>query len=533
MSRSKLLRFAAAGMMFGMVATGAPPPVKAANVTDFLGYQALNWNDTVIDMEPLVGFYQARGGDGIWTTGSGLSENGKRLVQIISDAEADGLEPKDYLSAFPTGITEISAEAIPGVELYFSQAFLKFARDLHSGRTTPAVSEPDIVIKRKTVEPEKWLNIVASEGADTAAQRLRPNHPQYAQLRQMLVGYRNLSRLGGWSTITKGPTLKPGMTDPRVAEMRTNLQGRGYQGISGGQPDLYDDGLVEVVKHFQARHGLAVDGVAGPATIAAMSHSVDYRIQQIITNMERWRWLPRELGTKHVFVNQAAFNLHIRNNGKVTDIRKVIIGKEFHKTPMFSDRIRYAEFNPTWTVPPSIAGRAILPKLRQNPGYLEANDYQLYTSWKAGAPAMSPFSIDWNSVNPKKFPYRLVQQPGRKNALGQVKFMFPNKHAVYLHDTSNRELFAKSRRAYSSGCIRVHRPMEFAEKLFASGGNLSRGKIDSILDSKQQTRVNLKTPVPVHLTYFTVWVNENGVPNFYEDIYGRDKLVGNILFGNV
>ncbi len=520
-------------MLAGLMALSTSPLTHAADVSEFLGYQALSWNETVINMEPLVPFYEKQNGVGIWTTGSGLSENGQKLLKIISEAEADGLEPNDYLSAFPSGVTEISPEAIPGVELYFSQAFLAFARDLHAGRTTPAVSEPDIIINRKQIDPEQWLNIVANEGIEKAVQQLRPNHPQYAQLRQMLVGYKNLARLGGWPSITKGPTLKPGMIDPRVAEMRSNLQGRGYQGINSEQPDLYDDGLVEVVKHFQTRHGLAVDGVAGPATIAAMSHSVEYRIQQIVTNMERWRWLPRNLGEKHVFVNQAAFNLHIQKNGQITDQRKVIIGKEFHKTPMFSDRIRYAEFNPTWTVPPSIAGRAILPKLRQNPGYLQANDYQLYTSWKPDAPAMSPYEIDWNSVNPKKFPYRIVQQPGQKNALGQVKFMFPNKHAVYLHDTSNRELFAKTRRAYSSGCIRVHRPMEFAEKLFETSGNLSRNKIDAILSSKKQTRVNLATPVPVHLTYFTVWVNENGVPNFYEDIYGRDKLVGNILFGNV
>ncbi|MEO0329272.1 MAG: L,D-transpeptidase family protein, partial [Pseudomonadota bacterium] len=148
-------------------------------------------------------------------------------------------------------------------------------------------------------------------------------------------------------------------------------------------------------------------------------------------------------------------------------------------------------------------------------------------------PAMSPYSIDWASVNPKRFPYRIVQSPGKKNALGQVKFMFPNKFAVYLHDTSHRELFSKTRRAYSSGCIRVHKPMEFAKKLFSQSGNLPDNKMNSILESKVQTRVNLNQPIPVHLTYFTVWINDDGVPNFYEDVYNRDKLVSNILFGNV
>lgn len=508
------------------------PALKAANVSDFLAHEAVSWNNTVINISPIADFYASRSGEGIWTTSQGMTPAGKELVKLILQADIDGLEAKDYLSALPSELDNQVPDAYVGIELYLSQAFIAFGRDLYAGRTTPSVSDPEIVIKRKEVNPTAWLEGVASEGPKAFLAKLRPSHPQYAQLRQMLVGYRNLSRFGGWEPVSKGPTLKPGMTDARVVEMRDNLIARGYSGLNSPTPDMYDEGLKEVVMHFQKRHGLDVDGVAGPATIKAMSYSVDYRIKQIVTNMERWRWLPRELGNKHVFVNQAAFQLHIREGDKVTDRRKVIVGKEFHKTPMFSDRIRYAEFNPTWTVPPSIAGRAILPKLKQNPDYLAANDYQLFTSWKAGAPAMSPATVNWSSVNPKRFPYRIVQKPGRKNALGQVKFMFPNKHAIYLHDTSSRELFAKSRRAYSSGCIRVHKPMEFAEKLFSSSG-VSRGKIDSILDSKKTTRVNLKKAVPVHLAYFTVWVNEEGIPSFYEDIYDRDKLVGNILFGEV
>lgn len=504
----------------------------AANVSAFLEHEAVSWNNTVINVSPIADFYKARSGEGIWTSNAALTPAGLELIELIKNAAIDGLETADYLSALPKQLEGQVPDVYVGIELYLSQAFIGFARDLYAGRTTPAVSDPDIIIKRKEIDVSAWLEKAAIEGAKEVFASLRPSHPQYAQLRQMLVGYRNLARFGGWQAISKGPTLKPGMSDPRVVEMRRNLQARGYSAIGSDTPDLYDDGLKDVVMHFQKRHGLDVDGVAGPATINAMSYSVDYRIKQIVTNMERWRWLPRNLGRKHVFVNQAAFQLHIRRDGQVVDRRKVIVGKEFHKTPMFSDRIRYAEFNPTWTVPPSIAGRAILPKLIQNPGYLAANDYQLFTSWKAGAPAMSPAAINWDSVNPKRFPYKIVQSPGRKNALGQVKFMFPNKHAVYLHDTSNRELFARSRRAYSSGCIRVHRPMEFAAKLFSESG-VSRGKIDSILDSSKTTRVNLKQPVPVHLAYFTVWVNEEGIPSFYEDIYERDKLVSNILFGEV
>jgi len=515
---------------FGILAS--VPLAHSANVSAFLEHEAVSWNNTVINIEPISGFYAARGGEGIWTSSQGMTPAGSRLIELIENAHVDGLDAADYLSALPDQLEGQVPDAYVGIELYLSQAFISFARDLYAGRTTPAVSDPEIIIKRKEINTTGWLEQVAESGPEEVLANLRPSHPQYAQLRQMLAGYRNLLRFGGWEPVTQGSSLKPGMTDTLVGEMRSNLQARGYVAINSDSPDFYDDGLKDVVMHFQKRHGLDVDGVAGPATIKAMSHSVEYRIKQIITNMERWRWMPRDLGRKHVFVNQAAFELHIRRDGQVVDERKVIVGKEFHKTPMFSDRIRYAEFNPTWTVPPSIAGRTILPKLKQNPGYLAANDYQLFTSWKADAPAMSASAIEWSSVNPKRFPYKIVQKPGLKNALGQVKFMFPNKHAVYLHDTSNRELFAKARRAYSSGCIRVHRPMEFAAKLF-SESNVSRVQIDTILDTRKTTRVNLSQPVPVHLAYFTVWVNEEGIPSFYEDIYERDKLVSNILFGNV
>jgi len=521
------------GLVACMMVIGAPMRAHCADVSAYLDYQAVNWNNQAISLQRSAPFYMQRAGAGIWTDGANINDNGRQLIAALRRANEDGLESADYLSGLPADYERLTAEAMAGLELYLSQQALAFARDLYAGRATPSVTDPEIVIRRKEFDPVVWLKMATEKGPAALFESVRPAHPQYGQLQEMLANYRNLERFGGWPEISEGATLKPGMEDPRVGELRANMVGRGYTGLASQQPDIYDAILQGAVEHFQVRHGLARDGAVGPATVKMMNLPLEYRIQQIITNMERWRWLPRELGDRHVFVNQAAFELHIREGRQVTDRRKVIVGKEFHKTPMFSDRIRYAEFNPTWTVPGSIAGRAILPKLRQNPSYLDANGYKLYTSWKSGAPAMSPHSIDWSSVNPKRFPYRIVQKPGKNNALGLVKFMFPNKHAVYLHDTSNRELFAKARRAYSSGCIRVHRPMEFAEKLFAPSRNLSRGKIDGILASQKTTRVNLADPVPVHLTYFTVWVSEDGVSSFYEDIYGRDKLVGNILFGRV
>ena len=196
---------------------------------------------------------------------------------------------------------------------------------------------------------------------------------------------------------------------------------------------------------------------------------------------------------------------------------------------MFSDMIRYTEFNPTWTVPQSIARSEFLPKLRRDPGYLSRNDYVLY----GNSGPINPHTVAWSSVPSSRFPYRIVQQPGDKNALGRVKFMFPNKFSVYLHDTPSRNLFSRTGRAFSHGCIRVDKPLEFAEVLLGLDQGTDRATIDNIVNSRKLTRVNLNDPVPVHLTYFTAWIDENGVPQFYDDIYKRDLIVSKVINGSV
>ncbi len=437
------------GFLQGSIALGFTTATglqaHAANVTSVLRGDAIKWNGTVINIDPLKKFYRGKFGKGIWTGKKGLNKNGAKLVTLLQNAGADGLEPSEYLSALPKNIQSLTGKDLSTAELYLSQSFWKFGRDLSAGRTTPAVSEPDIIISRKKADISGWLKIASRKGPDHVINALRPSHPQYLALRKLL------------------PTAKGKKT------------------------------------------------------------------RQIIVNMERWRWLPRSLGKRHIMVNQASFEMMIMDNGKLADRRRVVVGQPYHKTPMFSHKLSYAEFNPTWTVPRSIAGNEILPKLRKDPGYLERNNYKVYTSWKADAPAMNPLSVDWNSVNGKKFPYKIVQQPGGKNALGQVKFLFPNRFNVYLHDTQAKNLFSKSERAFSHGCIRVNKPLEFAEKLFGSR-TLNQAKIGKILSNPDTQRVNLKKPLPIHLAYFTVWI-DGGRPSFHKDVYGRDKLVSNILFG--
>ena len=426
-----------------LLPTFAPSTSYAANVKGLLKGQALKWHGQVVDLGPLVKFYKSRRSKGIWTDGQGLNKHGKAALKLISRAHEDGLVAADYIKGFPASL---SGNDLAGAELFLSQAFWKFGRDLSAGRTTPAVSEPDIVISRKKTDIKGWLKLAGKKGPAYVINALRPPHAQYGALRKALV----------------------------------NAKGK--------------------------------------------------KAKAIIINMERWRWLPRNLGKFHVMVNQAAFEMVIRKNGKVFDRRRVVIGQTFHKTPMFSHKIKFAEFNPTWTVSRSIAGNELLPKLRKNPGYLEKKNYKIYTSWKKDAPAMSARQIDWHSVSSKKFPYRIVQQPGDNNALGRVKFIFPNRFNVYLHDTQSKALFKKKARAFSHGCIRIENPLDFANKLYANERSLNPAKISKIVGSRKTTRVKMRKPVPVHLSYFTVWV-EGGKVKTFKDVYGRDKLVGAILFG--
>jgi len=519
-----------------VVSTANTAQALERSIVDDLGArEAIVWRNIVVSTDQVLPYYALPSAEDLWVHEGRLTPEAEALFEALSDADADGLVASDYLPLALRDLVPTSGPADEaGLELALSAAFMNFARDLHAGRTTPAVTDPEIVIARKDSAPEKWLAMVQRDGVARTLQRLRPQHTQYFQLRQLLAGYRSLAARGGWAVVPKGDVLKPGMRDVRVPVIRQNLMARGYSGIANvADPKFYDDALTPVLEHFQKRHGLDQDGIIGPATLRALNVPAEERVRQIIVNMERWRWLPIELGERHVFVNQAGFQMYTMDAGKLVDQRRVIVGKPFHRTPIFSDMIRYAEFNPTWTVPNSIAIRDKLPKLRKDPSYADRNGFKFYTGWSGNDPEISPYAVDWNGVSDRKFPFRMVQQPGPKNALGQVKFMFPNKFSVYLHDTPSRQLFARTGRAFSSGCIRVNKPLDFAAILFGMDQNMSRARVDSIIDTKRTTRVNLETAVPVHLAYFTAWVDESGVPSFFADVYERDALVSRLLFNEV
>ncbi|MBU1708066.1 L,D-transpeptidase family protein, partial [bacterium] len=287
--------------------------------------------------------------------------------------------------------------------------------------------------------------------------------------------------------------------------------------------NLFDDSLEQAVHKFQRRNGLEDDGVVGPATLEALNVPVEERVHQIEVNLERWRWLPQELGRRHILINVANFELDVNEDNQPVMTMRVVVGRDYRRTPVFTDQMTYLVFSPYWNVPTNIAVQDIVPKIRENSDYLTNQNIKVFRGWGVEAKAIDPQTIDWSRITEQNFNYRLRQEPGPLNALGRVKFMFPNKFNVYLHDTPARELFAKTERAFSSGCIRIEKPIELAEYLLRSDPKWTREKIFAVIDKHIEQTVRLPEPLPVHLLYWTAWANEDGSVQFRKDIYSRDK----------
>ena len=454
-----------------------------------------------------------------------------QLIERLAAADADGLKPEDYPADYLVRLRDAADLAKPEhaafTELMFSAFFLTYASDIKVGRFVPTKIDPELFLEHRTIDGPGVLALLERfQDLHTFFDAWQPQRREYRALKALLAHYRQVEAAGGWSNIDTGDTLKPGMTDPRVAQLKARLRTSGDYKPSGAQAEEYDDTLAEAVKRFQQRHGLDADGVVGKQSIFALNISVEERIRQIIVNMERWRWMPEKLGDDYVKVNIAGFELNRVQNEKVVRRMNVVVGKVYHRTPVFSGLIRYLEFNPTWTVPTSIATKEMLPVLKKDAYHYASKGFDLL---RAGD-QVSWEGIDWSEYSSQRFPFYFRQQPGPTNALGRVKFMFPNKHNVYLHDTPARGLFVKSYRALSHGCVRLGEPIEFAHEVLAGTAGWSAQKIQSVLDSLETTRVNLEKPLPVHLVYETAWLGEDGTIHFRPDIYGRDKRLYNAIF---
>ena len=486
----------------------------------------------VIADELVAKYYEAQQFQPAWQDPAKLDE----LVASIENLRNDGLDPNDYhleaLKSYRLDVrmqSPLTLQDRADLELLATDAFMLGLYHVFVGKVDPVkLSSQWNFSQRPTPSFDEALQLfserLAAGEIRKAFDNARPSHAWYQRGRERLQEYRAIEAAGGWPLIPDGPTLKSGMSDTRVPALRRRLEvTRDLVPAPGttpaADPNLYDATLEQAVRAFQERHGLASDGAVGPGTRAAMNVPVAQRIDQIRVNLERGRWTLHEMKGEFVLVDVAGFYVSYFRNDEPIWTSKVVVGRDERETPIFRSKITYVVFNPTWTIPPGILVKDKLPELRRNPGALKRMNIRVLD--RSGR-EVNPHSVNWNQYGPSRLPpYQFVQDPGPNNALGLVKIMFPNPYLVYLHDSPAKSLYEQDQRTFSSGCIRVQQPFELTE-LVLNDPQWNRQKIDAVIATKETRTVNLKTPIPVLLLYWTAQPRPDGQVIFRNDVYGRD-----------
>lgn len=485
----------------------------------------------------LATIYHETGMQPLWVTPEGITPKALIILDFLSKAEQEGLNPEDYALSQLLEIKQASdADSLAIFDILLTYNVVKYIHDISSGRILPSRVDSSLFPE---AGDDRYNPLAAVEdllGADDFAAylgNLFPGHQHYNALKSALVRYREIDRKGGWPVVPPGKTLRKGMVDERVPVIRTRLFLETGQNIQPEfEPTVYDQILVEEVQRFQQRYGLETDGVIGRETLEAMNVTSGEAVMKIIVNMARWRWQEKELGKRYVLVNIAHFDLTIFSGEEIELQMAVIVGKQQHQTPVFSDRIKYIDFNPFWHVPPGIASKEDLPQLRKDSQYLVNKHIRLFSNWEADALELDSTAIDWQQVSINRMRgYHLRQDPGPWNALGKVKFVFPNTYDVYIHDTATQNLFSHSKRSFSHGCIRVSKPVELAAALLGNGSSdWTLERVKEVIDTGARKVVILPAPLPIHITYQTVWLDKSGNIHFNKDVYDRDKRLQQALF---
>ena len=471
--------------------------------------------------------YAATGYQPVWL----VEGRGRREISTLRDAiqgaAADGLDPAEYDLA-PADVLQVArgrslfkkghAEPLLEADVRLSYTFLKFAEHLERGRVPPGKVDEHWFGAQRDEDLAKALKVSLDSGKlGEGLERLKSQHPQYAALKKVLSRYRDVAAHGGWGALPAGLSLRSGRPDPAVAALQAHLVATGDLDATLAPPaaaPVFDAATEDALKRFERRHGLAADGRLDREVRQALNVPVEERIRQIELNLERWRWLPETLGDRYVLVNIPTYHLTAVENGRVGLQMRVVTGKTDSPTPIFSDEMTTVVFSPYWNVPPDIARNETVPAVMRDPGYLGRNNLEVVRAGRV----LDPWSVDWS--RPGRVQFR--QRPGAHNALGGVKFMFPNQFDVYLHDTPADALFGRVERDYSHGCVRLEKPFDMAQWVLRDLPEWTPEKIQAAMASGREQHVALKHHIPVYIVYETVWVDDDGTVEFREDVYGHD-----------
>ena len=505
---------------------------------------------------PARRFYRERGFRLGWFKDHKPVPQAQTLQNIVAKAADEGLDAKDYqvkdfkqLFAALDKAGDDSARRTAlerQIDVALTGTYMKWANDYYRGVANPRDTKSTAwQVKPNKIKLNKaLLTFLGDRKSRYNYYEFAPLHPEYDQLKKALATYRAQERAGGWPILPTTLALKPGDTSPAIAALRKRLLDSAGGSIAsttaapatapaaGVAPvaQVYDPELVSAVKQFQQDAGLKSDGIVRGETLRQLNVPIGTRIDQLILNMERWRWLPKRFEPSYLLVNIPEYTLHVIEENKEAFNMRVIVGKVLHETPVFSDKLEYVVLAPYWNVPFSIIDKELRGKLAANPNYLDRLDMEVVKGYGRKAEVIDPRSVDWANVTQETFKYTLRRRPGPKNDLGDVKFIFPNSNDVYLHDTPHDELFSQSNRSFSHGCVRLAEPMKLASYLLRDRPEWDLQTILDTVATRREKYITLKKKLPVYLVYFTAWADEAGRPHFRDDIYGLDKKLAREYF---
>ena len=487
-------------------------------------------------------FYAARGYQPAWTTRRELLPAARDLLRVIHSVDRYALEASDYhlrplhhmtasLSRAFHGIGPIDVRLRADYDLLMTDAFFLLVSHIQGGRVNPESIHPKWEAYSRETDLTRLLqDSLNATQITNLIDQLHPPHEGFQGMRRALAQYRRIAARGGWENIPAGPRLERGMQNEAVGQLRRRLIQTGdLTDIQHFNPYLFDRPLEEAVVAFQIRHGIEPDGVLGPQTRRALNVPVVHRIRQLEINMERWRWIPQNLGRRYLMVNIADYTLIGVEEGRTRLQMRVIVGRTYRKTPVFSEEMTYLVLNPYWDIPHKLVIEDVLPKIKNDPGYLQRQGIRVFADWRPNARELIRDDVDWDQMASGSLNLRLRQDPGPHNALGRIKFMFPNKYAVYLHDTPARRQFAALSRSFSSGCIRVEDPIGLAAFVLDDAFAWDPTAIQAVITDGERRVVRLNQPIPVHILYWTAWSDASGRIHFRDDIYDRDPQLGRAL----